>query len=358
MASLETLPPDQRAVLELVLRRGHSYDEIARLLSIDRAAVRARALAGFDALGPQTGVPPERRALITDYLLDQLPARVSEDVRERIAQSAAERAWARVLASELAPLTARPLPEIPVEARRREPAEREDDRRESAERAEGRQEAAAPARGRRRERSDRRRERAAAPVAAGGSEPSATKASAARRAVRPSSRRGGALLLGLTTLVVAAVIVVLIVSGGGSKHKAAARTSSTAASTSKTGTSGTRIVAQINLVPPSGSSKAAGIAEVLKQGGGTGIAIIAQGVAPNSKNPPDAYAVWLYNTPNDSHILGFVNPGVGTNGRLQTAGALPSNAAHYRQLLVTLETRSNPTVPGKIVLQGALTGVS
>jgi hypothetical protein len=352
MASLDTLPPDQRAVLELVLRRGRSYDEIARLLSIDRAAVRERALAGFDALGPQTGVPPERRSLITDYLLGQLPDRVSEDVRDGIAQSAAERAWARVLASELAPLSADPLPEIPVERRRREAADRVDDQTpEPADRVDDRS----------RRPGDRHREPVAAPAVA---EPAASRASAAspppaRRARRPSSRRGGALLLGLTTLVVAAVIVVLVASGGGgAKHKATAtRTSSTAASTPTTSTSRTRIIAQINLVPSSGASKTAGIAEILKQGSSTGIAIIAQGVAPNSKNPPDAYAVWLYNTATDSHILGFVNPGVGTNGRLQTAGALPSNAGHYRQLLVTLETRSNPTAPGKIVLQGPLKGV-
>ena len=37
MSSLDSLPGDQRAVLQLVLSRGRSYDEIAQLLSIDRA---------------------------------------------------------------------------------------------------------------------------------------------------------------------------------------------------------------------------------------------------------------------------------------------------------------------------------
>ena len=86
MAPLDSLPADQRAVVQLVLQRRRSYDDIAELLSIDRAAVRERALAAFDALGPQTRVPPERRALITDYLLGQLPPRVSEDTRDRLAQ--------------------------------------------------------------------------------------------------------------------------------------------------------------------------------------------------------------------------------------------------------------------------------
>ena len=78
MASLDSIAPDQRAVLQLVLQRGRSYDEIAQLLSIDRAAVRQRALAAFDALGPQTGVDEQRRALITDYLLGQLPPAVAQ----------------------------------------------------------------------------------------------------------------------------------------------------------------------------------------------------------------------------------------------------------------------------------------
>jgi hypothetical protein len=52
MASLDSLPADQRAVLQLVLQRGRTYDDIAKLLSIDRTAVRQRALAALDALGP------------------------------------------------------------------------------------------------------------------------------------------------------------------------------------------------------------------------------------------------------------------------------------------------------------------
>ncbi|HWF75114.1 MAG TPA: sigma factor-like helix-turn-helix DNA-binding protein, partial [Solirubrobacteraceae bacterium] len=117
MSSLERLPPDQRAVLALVLQRGRTYDEIANLLAIDRAAVRDRALAALDALGPsEPRVPPERRALITDYLLGQLPPRVRDDTRARLASSPSERAWARLLAGELSPMASNPLPEIPAAA--------------------------------------------------------------------------------------------------------------------------------------------------------------------------------------------------------------------------------------------------
>jgi hypothetical protein len=118
-------------------------------------------------------------------------------------------------------------------------------------------------------------------------------------------------------------------------------------------------VAQINLSPPSSAkkSKIAGIAEVLNEGSSDGVAIVAQNVPPNKTKPPDAYAVWLYNSTKDAKLLGFVNPSVGKTGRLSTAGGLPSNAKHYKEIVVTLETTASPKQPGSIVLQGALTGL-
>jgi hypothetical protein len=359
MATLESLPPDQRAVLQLVLQRGRSYDDIAALLSIDRAAVRQRALLAFDTLGPHTRVEPERRALITDYLLGQLPPRVAETTRNRLAESASERAWARVLAGEIAALaTAHELPEIPAEARAGAPAEpaiaapagREDGDGPVGERAGAAFEERAPVGA---------RAAAAAPEAAetaetprippdyGLPEPQPAGAAAGR-----SSRTGGAILLGLGALIVIAIIVVAIASSGGSKkHRTTA-----AGRTTATGTAGTSTtpqpVAQINLTSPNPGSKTAGIAQVVRSGSQSGIVIAAAGVPPNTKH--DAYAVWLYKPPTKAKILGFVNPGVGSNGKLSTAGALPSDAAQYTQLLVTLETQASPRQPGKIILEGQL----
>ena len=53
-----------------------------------------------------------------------------------------------------------------------------------------------------------------------------------------------------------------------------------------------------------------------------------------------------------------MNTPVGKNGRLQTEGPLPTNAAHYKNLLLTLETSATPKTPGQVVLQGALKGVA
>ena len=360
MASLETLPADQRAVLQMVLGRGRGYEEIGKMLSIDRAGVRDRALAALDALGPETSVPDLQRHLITDYLLGQLPAGVAEQTREHLSSSPTERAWARVVASELAPLASEPLPEIPsapAEAERIAPAEAEETSPAEAE-------AASPAE--------------PEPVAAGGPEPvggpeapEASPTSEAEQAEpkgargpaaaeptaaapRRVSRLGGAVLLGVGAAVVIALVLVLVLTGGSSKKSNAAKPT-TAASTTAAGAKTATPVAQINLLSPSGTKTMAGIAEVLRQGSNTAIAIVGQGLPANSKH--NAYAVWLYNSTRDAQRLGFVNPGVGKNGRLETTGPLPTNAARFKQLLVTIETNANPKAPGQIILQGNLTGV-
>ena len=306
MASLDSLPGDQRAVLQLVLGRGRSYDEIARLLSIRHSAVRERAQIALDALGPQTDISPEDQSRVADYLLGQLPDGEAEQVRALLTDSPGARAWARVVSSELAPLASeRPVPEIPAE-----------------------------------------------PVEA-----------------PRSSRLGGALVI-LAVIVAVAAGLFFLLRGGNSKNHVASASTSTAApaasattptTTSSTSSSGTsaKVVAQINLSPPTSAKnrKAAGIAEVLNEGNIDGVAIVAQNVPPNSTKPPNAYAVWLYNSPQDATILGFVNPGVGKTGRLSTAGRLPSNASRYKHLIVTVETTASPKVPGTIILQGDLTNL-
>jgi uncharacterized protein (UPF0333 family) len=350
MASLDSLPGDQRAVLQLVLSRGRSYEKIGGLLSINPSAVRERAQLALDALGPDTHITPEAQARVADYLLGQLPDSETREVRDLLAGSPDARAWARVVSSELAPLAGeRPMPEIPAE--RFSP-------RDDAEPIAGlgpAQPESEPAESKRR-RGRRRRQ--------------GTEADAAPADGRRSSRLGGALVILLAVVAVGAVLFFVLRGGHSNNHAAAssstttssaaasATTPTTASSTTSSSTSA-KVVAQINLTPPTSDkkSKAAGIAEVLNEGSTDGVAIVAQNVPPNSTKPPDAYAVWLYNSPKDAKILGFVNPGVGKTGRLSTAGALPTNASHYKQLIVTVETTASPKAPGTIILQGPLTNL-
>jgi hypothetical protein len=334
-SALDRLPPDQGAVVQLVLARGKTYDEIAKLLSIDRGAVRDRALAAFDALGPTTRLPATRRALITDYLLGQLPARVSKEVHHNLAHSASERAWARVVVSELAPVATKQLPEIPVAIVEPEPE-------------------TSGWRRRTRQGSDIRGPAVEvpgeAPVNAEVAAPQIE--SPERQGHRPrSSRLGGAILLGAVAAAAIAAILIFVVFGvgGGTSHKPKP---STAAGAVNTTSSSARPLAQINLTSPTGG-KEVGIAEVIKAGSATGVVIVAQGLAPNGKH--DAYAVWLANGSN-YYRLGYVQQAVTSNGKLQTAGRLPSNASDFKQIVVALQT-GPANKPGKIVLEGTLSGV-
>jgi hypothetical protein len=109
-------------------------------------------------------------------------------------------------------------------------------------------------------------------------------------------------------------------------------------------------VATIKLHPPTGAGAARGTAHELRAGAHYGITITATGVTPNT--PHNAYAVWLYRSPSKERLLGFINPGVRQNGRLTTVGALPNDASAYDKILIALETRPNPRVPGLIVLTG------
>jgi outer membrane biosynthesis protein TonB len=380
MASIESLPPDQRAVLQLVLQRGRSYDDIAGLLSIDRIAVRQRAHAALDALGPGTRLDADQRAQITDYLLGQQTDADASATRDRLASSAGERAWARVVASELAPLASGNLPEIPAEGAREEPpaaptepvAAPTEPVAAPAEPAEPAETAEPPApaesRATRRERRRRPQPEPEPAVAFGASSDDPDDGD------RPVSRRGGAALIGIGAVIVIVVVVILISSGGGSSKNATSTTNANAGSTTapattptgstgttgstgstgSTGTTGTtgaktQVLARFNLTSPT-SKTAVGIAELLRAGSQLGIAVVGEHIPANTK--ANAYAVWLYNSPGHAELLGFVNPGVTSTEQLSTAGPLPANASQYHQLLVTIETQQKPKQPGTIVLEG------
>ncbi len=376
MASLDSLPADQKAVLSLVLQRGRSFDQIATLLSVDRAAVRERALQAFDALGPESSVDPLQRGLITDYLLGQLPPTVAGRVHDSLAVNPPERAWARVVAAELAPLAAKPLPEIPAAtatAAAAEPAtgapaepatvadaadfDDEEDFFESADTEPLPR--AAPVRGAGAAPTPAAKDRAVAASAFG--EPAGDTGASAP----PSSRRGGAILLGLIGLVVVIVVVVLLVTGGSSKSSKQTQTSArapvtpttaaTTASTTSTGSStSVTPLHQINLISPNATKGREGAADVVRASGKLGIVIVAEGLAANAKN---AYGVWLYDTKSgNGKFLGFYSQQVTstgkTKGELEAEDALPADATSYNELLLTLESTEKPTKPGTIVLQG------
>jgi len=320
MSRLDDLPLDQNAALSLLLRQHKSYAEVATLLGIEEHAVHDRAHAALAVLAPRQAreVTPERREEIGDYLLGQQVS-VSERIRTRsfLDSSPPGRAWAKALATELAPLASASMPEIPEGGHGR---------------------------------GDPHAMRPQTPPTVT-ADPVRSRAAHAARPL-PSSRVGGALLL--AAIVAAVVVAIILTTGGGGSQKhqspsASAGGSSTGKSSTATTTARATEDRRITLVPPNPASKSVGVAEVLSEGSKYAFYLAAEHLPPSKGF---FYAVWLYNSPT-SHEALSKSPPVGTDGRLQGGALLPSDAGKYHTMLLTRETSEHPTQPGPTILSGA-----
>ncbi|MDQ3609724.1 MAG: sigma-70 region 4 domain-containing protein [Actinomycetota bacterium] len=306
MPGIEQLPPDQRAVLQLLLKQGRSYDDLSSVLRMDAGAVRDRAHLALETLGPDTDLSDERLDEVADYLLGQQPASARAQTREFLAGSASGRAWARVVAGELRPLGSDGgLPEIPADG-------------EEVEEAFDALEA--------------RRER--------------------RQDVERSSKLGGILLLaGLG--VALAVVIVLLISGGGDDGGEEGNTGQTPPAQAEE----PQVVGQINLLPPDGGDSPLGAAQLLATDQGLAIRIVAQGLEPITEDR--VYALWLYNSEDDAELLGFPTTGQPTEEQPLLAAqqcCLPATLGEFESLVITAQgrTEETPSSPGEIVLEGPI----
>jgi hypothetical protein len=347
MSRVEDLPPDLRAVLSLLLGRHKHYGEIAAMLSIEEHAVHDRAHSALALLAPRQarGLSAAQREQVGEYLLGQAPKAEQSAAVAYLESSAAARAWAHALATELAPLSTEKLPGIPAGG----PTS-------GGPLAEG----AAPNRG--------------ALPAAGAHTPAPPGVSPAANAPQaPSSRRGGALLLGGLAVVVVVAVALIVGLGGGSSPSSATTSSTPSQSggststatttpsttstttTTTTGKSGSgkanepHLTATLPLEPANTTSKALGLVEVIAEGHEHAFILAAEHLPPTSGFH---YAAWLYNTPTDAYFLGGGTT-VSSKGILKAAQALPQNAAHYATIILTEEHEERPTQPGPIVLSGA-----
>jgi hypothetical protein len=312
MAPFDALPADQKAVLQLVLRQGRTYDEIAGLLKISPEAVRDRALSALDALGPQDleGLEADRQDDVGDYLLGQQSASERAGTRTFLESSAPARTWGRTVSGELrgAGVDAE-LPEIPADPQEVDEAFGALDARQRA-----------------------------------------------RAEQERSSRLGGVLLLTGLGIIVALALLIVFGAFGGDDNKSSGDSAAVTSATSTTTqtTTGAQVEAQINLTRPAGASgKALGVANIVSQDGQRAIAVVGQDLAPSGH-----YVLWLRNG-DKVKFLGFfpVVQGKGKSaGRLQGLVGAPSDLTAYKEMLVTREASSTPKQPTQIVLQGSLTG--
>jgi hypothetical protein len=310
MASLDNLNDGQRAVLQLLLRQGKSYEDLAGLLKTDAAGVRSRAHDAVAAVGPDPrDITVDHRNEIADYLLGQQTASQRAATREYLQNSSAGRAWARATAATLEPIGGDRLPDVPAE--REEVAEAFDAL-------------------------DRR--------------------AARQEKVKKSSQLGTRLLLAGVGVLLGIAIILALSLGGDDEPESAATTPAATSTTAGVQTTPTgdkfTVVAQGTLTPPKGGdadAKGEVAIVVFPDNNQYRFALQATGLPPSSTRG-SAYGVWLYTSDDKKQFLGFPDSTVGKDGKLQTVSDLSPETPAYAAVLLTRETAEKPAKPGDIVL--------
>ena len=307
MATFDDLDDRQRALLQLLLKQGKSYDEIAALLKSDASAVQARAHAAVAALGPASpDIGAEHRGELADYLLGQQSASRRAATREYLEDSADGRGWARAVAGSLRPLAGDTLPDVPEE-----PAEVD--------------EAFQALRGR----------------------------MARQEEVQRSGQLGTKILFGAAGLIVAIVLIVALGVFGDDEPKPTTSTVTRTAATTPSETP--QIILQARLRPPEGSSAGgAGETAIVRYASTNQFRLLLAGEQLAPAPEGSAYAVWLYTSASDLLFVGFPKATVSEDGKLEVVADLTPQTRRYREVLVTRERVSKPSKPGKVVLRGAL----
>ena len=322
MATFDQLAADQRAIVDLVLRKGRSYAQIGAMLDMSEDRVRELARDSLGELAPATArrVDPDWRGQLVDYILGQQTGPESAATRGHLKRSEPARMWAFSLLDSLDELYGDgERPDIPEPGSDRA-------RRERAPRAKR----GAPAEG--------------DVPARDGEAPERTRALSpgARSAVR-RRRIIAAAIAGVAALAV--VLLVTGVFGGGDDDKddKAAKTQTTRQPAGQPD-----ILAQAVLTPI-GGEKGQGAALVTRQQKVAALLIRAQ-LTPSK--PGEQYYIWLYNSERDVQPLAA--DATDKQGNLTGAAALPQGYEKYRFVDITRQ-KAKSRNHGTSVMRGPLT---
>jgi hypothetical protein len=310
MATFDQLSDEQRAIVELVLQQGKSYDELSDLLGMPERRVRELARDALVDLAPISArrVEQDWRGQLADYMLGQQAGPEATATRGHLRRSEAARGWAGSLLDSLEQLYPDgELPAIPQS-----------------------------------ERGGRRSGRAAAPVAPAG--PGRDGEPGARRALAGDAVQRRRLLAaaGVAALILIAVLVWPIGVLTGGDDDADSRASSNGAEGAGGQAGGV-------------SARRQGQAIIARQGGKNQMLVSATGLKPSSRR--SAYQVWLYNSAEDRRSLGATV--TDQQGNLQSGTQLPAGYRRYRFIDLTSVTvsgqgQSQRFEPGPSVLRGLL----
>jgi hypothetical protein len=342
VATFDQLPAEQRAIIELVVQRGRSYEDLAGMLDLTSTRVRELARDALMELAPRSAarVDQDRRGQIADYVLGQQSGAEETATQAHLRRSEAGRAWTLSLIDSLDDLFPNgSAPEVPEAGEAEAPRRRERERERPRERERLRDRDREPARERQplRER-EPARERVREPRAEREREP--LRREPLSPEARAAVRRRRLVAAGAASLVLLAGIVfgiVQLASGGDSKKKAAATP----------------------------AVRPAGVAFVAQRGKETDLVVQAK-LPPTKKG--QAYEVWLYNSATSAVPVGaqITDP----KGNYQGAGKLPAGLDKYQAIDVSLQTIPSPTCQknaaclrqsaahsGKSVLRGPIASI-
>ena len=279
MATFDQLSDEQRAVVELVLRRGKRYDELADMLGMPEARVRELARDALVDLAPLSAraVEEDWRGQLADYVLGQQSGPEATATRGHLRRSEAARTWAGSLLDSLEQLYANgSLPAVP----------------------EGERGARA------------RRGAAAAPAA-----DSAERSLRAEPVVQRRRLLAGAGVLALLALVAVLLWPMGLLIGDDDDEPAQRAASPQEGSGAQ----------------PSG--RPTGVAVVAEQNGRRQLVVQAVNLPVSGQR--EAYEVWLYNSPEDAKSVGAQV--TDARGQYQGAGPLPEDFSDYRFIDVSRE---------------------
>jgi Anti-sigma-K factor rskA/Sigma-70, region 4 len=309
MATFDQLSPEQRAIVELVLRQGKTYNELADMLNMPAGRVRELARDALVELAPVSvrGVEEDWRGQLADYVLGQQTGPEATATKGHLRRSEGARSWARSLLDSLEQLYENgSVPAIPEGERGR-----------------------------------------ARRIAAAGPAPAAREPSA-RPALAPIGdpvmRRR--LLAGAGALLLVLLIVLVWPVGlltGDDDSTSADQSSATGAGTGQQAADGQQAA----------NGQPAGIAIVVQRGDRKQLLVQAANLAPSGQS--QGYYVWLYNSPDDSKSLG--GQVTDQQGNYQALGNFPADYQKYRYIDVTRQQiGQNPNVrhSGDSVLRGPM----
>jgi hypothetical protein len=360
---LDRLAPDQRAVVQLVLQQGRSYDDLANLLGISEQAVRDRAHAGLTALAGGSAAPA-RAGEVADFLLGQQTVSQRESTRSLLASDPEAHAWATAVSSELRDVAGDDLPEIPAGPRAAAPVAEPEPAADAGPRASV---ADAPSptadlgRPRPRPRPLRDADTESAPRPRRAREPRDRGPVAAGDDAPAASRLGGALLIGGLAILVAAILIFVVGNGSGEDDPASGTTTTNAEASPTAEASATpQPLGQIALQKVDGQT-GRGVMALFGQAG-TGLVFTLAAERVPALQEGEAYAMWLTTDSGNAKLLGFFQEAPqGKDRQLATTGPREEDAAkfaswltRYDHIVVSKETVNAPKSPTTIVLQGDL----